>query len=127
MRFMRAMILAGTSYGLRTSIYQPLRTSIYHPPTTQTRLFAAPQKRLPSRRVDISCSSCGHKLFRYAKGNGASSRLVKVYKERIVKDFTEPGNPCVCPNPECGVAFCREDIIHGRPAFKIVQGKVVMK
>ena len=124
MRFMRAMILAGTSYGLRTSIYQ----SIYHPlTTTQTRLFAAPQKRLPSRRVDISCSSCGHKLFRYAKGNGASSRLVKVYKERIVKDFTEPGNPCVCPNPECRVAFCREDIIHGRPAFKIVQGKVVMK
>ena len=64
-------------------------------------------------------------MFRYAKGNGAGSRLVKVYKERIVKDFT--GSPCVCPNTDCGVEFCREVVIKGRPAFKIVQGKVVMK
>jgi len=51
--------------------------------------------------------------------------LVKVYKERIVKDFTNEEDPCKCP--ECGVEFCREDVIHGRPAFKIVHGKVVMK
>jgi len=95
--------------------------------TFQTRHFAAPSKRLPSRRVNISCSGCGRRLFRYAKGNGASSRLVKVYKERIVRDFTDQGNPCACPNPDCGSEFAREDIIHGRPAFKIVQGKVVTK
>ena len=94
---------------------------------TQTRLFAAPRKKLPERRVTISCSACGTKLYRYAKGNGAGSRLVKVYKERIVNDFTDEDKPCTCPNLDCAAEFAREDVIHGRPAFKIIQGKVIMK
>ena len=65
--------------------------------------MAAPRKKLPARRVDVSCDSCGAKLFKYAKGNGAGSKLVKVYEERIVKDRT--ADQVTCPNPACGVAI----------------------
>ena len=84
------------------------------------RRFAAPRSKLPSRRVDVSCAGCGAALFRYAKGNGASSRLVKVYAQRIVKDFTEDRVRC----PSCGAVFAREATVHGRLAYKIVSGKV---
>ena len=49
------------------------------------RGLAAPRKKLPTRRVDIKCTGCKAPLFRYAKGNGAGSKLVKIYDERIVK------------------------------------------
>ena len=62
------------------------------------RLFAAPRSKLPARRVDVTCAGCSAALFRYAKGNGASSKLVKVYAQRIVKDFTADRVRCpACP------------------------------
>ena len=87
------------------------------------RGLAAPRKKLPARRVDVSCDSCGAKLFKYAKGNGAGSRLVKVYEERIVKDLTADQVTC----PGCGETFARRALVHGRVAFKIVSGKVRVK
>ncbi|GMI16434.1 hypothetical protein TrLO_g9255 [Triparma laevis f. longispina] len=123
MRLARLLLFAGMHSPIQITTTHI--TLLYRLQTT--RLFAAPRKKLPERRVTISCASCGTKLYRYAKGNGANSRLVKVYKERIVNDFTDADAPCNCPNPECTVEFAREDVIHGRPAFKIIQGKAVMK
>ena len=66
------------------------------------RGMAAPRKKLPTRRVDVSCAECGAKIFKYAKGNGAGSQLVKVYDERIVKDHTG-GVKDTCP--ACNTTF----------------------
>ena len=85
------------------------------------RGLAAPRKKLPTRRVDIGCKA---PLFRYAKGNGAGSKLVKIYDERIVKDYTE-GNKQHCQ--QCGEQFGREALVHGRLAYKVISGKVSMK
>ena len=89
-----------------------------------TRGLAAPRKKLPTRRVDIKCTGCKAPLFRYAKGNGAGSKLVKIYDERIVKDYTE-GDKQHCP--QCGEQFAREAMVHGRLAYKVINGKVSMK
>ena len=88
-----------------------------------TRGLAAPRKKLPTRRVDIKCTGCKAPLFRYAKGNGAGSKLVKIYDERIVKDYTEDQQHC----PQCGEQFAREALVHGRLAYKVINGKVSMK
>ena len=48
---------------------------------TPAVFLAAPRAKLPQRRVDIACR-CGAKLFRYAKGNGAGSRLVAARRDR---------------------------------------------
>ena len=87
------------------------------------RGLAAPRKKLPTRRVDIACTGCRAPLFRYAKGNGAGSKLVKIYDERIVKDYTEDQQHC----PQCGEQFAREALVHGRLAYKVINGKVSMK
>ena len=86
------------------------------------RGLAAPRKKLPTRRVDIKCTGCKAPLFRYAKGNGAGSKLVKIYDERIVKDYTEDQQHC----PQCGEQFARS-LVHGRVAYKVINGKVSMK
>ena len=88
------------------------------------RGLAAPRKKLPTRRVDITCKGCKAPLFRYAKGNGAGSKLVKIYDERIVKDYTE-GDKQHCP--QCGEQFARSALVHGRLAYKVISGKVSMK
>ena len=54
-------------------------------------------------RVDVACAGCRAPLFKYAKGNGAGSKLVKCWAERIVKDYTEDGVTC----PKCGAVFAR--------------------
>jgi len=86
-------------------------------------MLAAPRKKLPERRVTVLCNKCGQRLYRYAKGNGAGSQLVKVYLERIVEDYTDGQLSC----PSCGTEFARPATIHGRPANKIISGKVKMK
>ena len=88
-----------------------------------SRGLAAPRKKLPTRRVDIKCTGCKAPLFRYAKGNGAGSKLVKIYDERIVKDYTEDQQHC----PQCGEQFARSALVHGRLAYKVINGKVSMK
>jgi uncharacterized protein (DUF2225 family) len=60
-------------------------------------------------------------LYKYLKeGRG---HLIKCYKDNILQDFTNGDLKC----PKCGEKFAREAIIHGRPAYKIIQGKVFTK
>lgn len=71
--------------------------------------------------VKIYCKKCGTFLYQYQKDK--KGKLIKCYKERIVKDFTNGDLKC----PKCGNNFGREAIIHGKPAVKIVQGSVYVK
>ncbi|PQJ66563.1 hypothetical protein [Photobacterium angustum] len=83
--------------------------------------MAKPNKKGPTKTVDIFCAKCKTLLFKYRKGGKGA--LVKCFKERIVKDFTI--EPATCP--ECGVVFGRDTLVRGTPAFKIIGGKVTMK
>ena len=71
--------------------------------------------------IKIYCSQCKTLLYKYQKGG--SGRLVKCYKEKIVKDFTKGDLKC----PQCNLSFARAAMIHGKPANKIIQGKVFVK
>ena len=82
-------------------------------------MMAAPRKKLPERSVDVLCAKCRTQLFKYKKGGSGS--LVKCYVERIVEDFTNGDLHC----PSCGGEFARESMIHGRPAYKMIGGKVL--
>ena len=64
---------------------------------------------------------CKTQLFIYRKGGKGS--LVKCFKERITKDFTE--TPCTCPG--CQQVFARDTLVRGTPAFKMIGGKVFFK
>ncbi len=83
--------------------------------------MAKPNKKGPTRTVDILCAKCKSPLFKYRKGGKGA--LVKCFKERIVTDFTTMS--CECPN--CGTVFGREALVRGTPAYKIIGGKAVMK
>lgn len=83
--------------------------------------MAKPNKKGPTKTVDIFCAKCKTLLFKYRKGGKGA--LVKCFKERIVKDFTIEPTTC----PECGVVFGRDTLVRGTPAFKIIGGKVTMK
>ncbi|MFP3859787.1 MAG: hypothetical protein ACLFUW_03100 [Bacteroidales bacterium] len=49
--------------------------------------------------------------------------MVKCFRDRIKEDYTNGDLKC----PHCGEQFARERMINGKPAYKIVQGKVFMK
>ena len=83
--------------------------------------MAKPNKKGPTNTVSIYCSGCNSILYKYRKGGKGA--LVKCFKERIVKDFTE--HSCICPS--CERPFARETLIRGTPAYKIIGGKVLMK
>ena len=83
--------------------------------------MAKPNKKGPSRTVNIFCSNCNSQLYKYRKGGKGA--LVKCFKERINQDFTVID--CTCPN--CEKVFAREAIIRGAPAFKMIGGKVWFK
>ena len=70
------------------------------------------------RTISIHCAKCRTLLYRYKKGGVGG--LVKCFVERIVEDRTAGDLRC----PQCGQQFAREITISGRPAHKIVQGKV---
>jgi hypothetical protein len=57
-------------------------------------------------------------LYRYRKGG--TGGLVKCFVERIVEDRTAGDLRC----PRSGQEFARFRMIGGRPAYRIVQGKV---
>ena len=70
------------------------------------------------RTIAIHCSSCRHLLYKYHKsGTGG---LVKCLPDRIVEDRTRGDLRC----PECGQEFARLQMIGGKPAHKIIRGKV---
>jgi LSD1 subclass zinc finger protein len=80
------------------------------------------KKSAPDRRtIAIHCASCRTLLYRYSKGG--TGGLVKCFVERIVEDRTAGDLKC----PRCGQEFARFRMISGRPAHKIVGGKVFTK
>lgn len=83
--------------------------------------MAKPNKKLPTKTVNIFCSKCQAPLFKYKKGGKGA--LVKCFKERITKDYTNKA--CCCP--KCLTKFARETLIKGTPAYKIIGGKVWSK
>jgi len=83
--------------------------------------MSKPNKKMPDKTVTISCSKCRTKLYKYKKGGTGS--LIKCFKERITKDYTEQNGIC----PQCQTTFARDTLIRGVPAFKIIGGKVQVK
>lgn len=83
--------------------------------------MAKPNKKGPTKTIDIFCAACKASLFKYRKGGKGA--LVKCFKERISQDFTK--EPCICPN--CDRPFARETVIRGVPAYKIIGKKVTFK
>jgi len=83
--------------------------------------MAKPNKKGPTKTVDVYCSQCKTQLFKYLKGGKGS--LVKCFKERISKDYTDA--PCICP--ACDQEFARETMVRGTPAYKMIGGKVFAK
>ncbi|MDP2820754.1 MAG: hypothetical protein Q8O39_00930 [bacterium] len=71
--------------------------------------------------MKVYCRYCKSLLYKYQK-EGLGS-LIKCYKDRIIEDYTQKDLKC----PKCGKQFAREATIHGRPASKIIQGKVYVK
>ena len=61
---------------------------------------------------------CRTLLYRYRKGG--TGALVKCFVERIAEDRTAGDLHC----PHCRQEFARERMISGKPAHKIIQGKV---
>lgn len=83
--------------------------------------MAKPNKKGPSRTVDIFCGQCKAQLYTYRKGGKGA--LVKCFIERISQDFTS--EPCICP--KCSRPFARPTIIRGTAAYKMIGGKVTFK
>lgn len=83
--------------------------------------MAKPNKKGPSKTVDIFCVACNCLLFKYRKGGKGA--LVKSFKERISQDHTLES--CICP--KCQKPFARETLIRGLPAYKFIGGKVWFK
>ena len=73
------------------------------------------------RTISIHCAKCRTLLYKYHKGGQGG--LVKCFVERIVEDRTEEDLKC----PQCKQEFARFRMIGGRPAHKIIQGKVYTK
>lgn len=117
--------------------------------STTTPLHAKPKSGSivdSYQTVSVNCSKCRTRLFRYKKKNGTKSNLVKCYIERISEDSAGvlesmggiddgdeedvggaealEGQEWSCP--DCGQRFGRRTLIHGRPAIKLVGGKVRM-
>ena len=100
-------------------------------PFAPARMLARPSPNFDSfQTVSVRCAKCRTGLFRYKKKNGLKSSLVKCYIERIVDDpfglldHPPPDGGWQCP--KCGSGFARNAHIHGRPALKLVGGKVTM-
>lgn len=83
--------------------------------------MAKPNKKGPTKTVDIFCQSCKTQLYKYRKGGKGA--LVKCFIERISQDYTQI--PCQCPN--CQQVFARETLIRGVAAYKMIGGKVFFK
>ena len=71
--------------------------------------------------IKICCAKCSTLLYVYKKEGPGS--LVKCYIEGILKDYTNCDLKC----PQCGQQFARLAKYHNRPAYKIIQGKVIVK
>ncbi len=70
------------------------------------------------RTISIFCAACKALLYKYRKGGRGG--LVKCRPDRIAEDHTDGDLKC----PKCGQAFARHRMMGGKPAHKIIQGKV---
>lgn len=114
-----AMSPTGRQMGLQQRGRQCLATPIrFRVPSGTVRMLALPQKKQPERTIDIFCSKCRQKLYKYRKGGKGA--LVKCWVERIADNYTT--EPCVCPN--CQSVFAKEGMVRGRPAYKIIRDRV---
>ena len=87
------------------------------------RGLAAPRKKLPTRRVDIKCTGCKAPLFRYAKGNGAGSQAGEDLRRTDRQGLYR--GPAALPAVRRAVR--PRALVHGRLAYKVINGKVSMK
>lgn len=83
--------------------------------------MSKPNKKGPTKTVDIFCANCNQALFKYRKGGKGA--LIKCFKERIVKNYCNENTTC----PKCQQAFARETLIRGVVAYKIIGKKVWSK
>ena len=120
----------------RSALLLPLLTppQPLHVRSPPVRLLAAPRKKGVEsyQTVSVACQKCNELLFRYKKKNGLKSNLIKCYVERIVEDpaglldaWSDRTVELKCP--QCQSGFARDALIHGRPALKLVGGKVRMR
>jgi uncharacterized protein YlaI len=131
---------------LLTTRTSPLNISTTPPPTTTTRRNVSSSAPLQMAKpksgnivdsyqtVSVNCAKCRTRLFRYKKKNGTKSNLVKCYIERISEDCVnlldrkrlknDDSEDWFCPN--CQTRFGKDSMIHGRPAIKLVGGKIQM-
>ena len=70
--------------------------------------------------IEIFCSKCGCFLYRYRKEKPGF--LVKCYRDKILIDKTKGDLKC----PQCGQEFARFKMYGGRPANKIIRGKITI-
>ena len=81
----------------------------------------AKKEKVDRRTISIHCAKCRTLLYKYHKGGRGG--LVKCIVERIVEDRTRGDLKC----HECGQEFAREQMMSGKPAHKIIQGKIYTK
>ena len=74
-----------------------------------------------TRTIRVYCAGCGQLLYKYRKGG--PGRLLKCFLDGIVEDQTQGDLRC----PQCGQPFARQTMVYGRPANKIIQGKVTVR
>jgi len=74
-----------------------------------------------TRTIKVYCAACNALLYKYSKGG--PGRLVKCFRNQIVQDRTRGDLRC----PNCGQEFARETMAYGRPANKIIHGKVTVR
>lgn len=77
--------------------------------------------KVERKTISIFCAQCRTLLYKYRKGGDGG--LVKCFVERISEDHTNGDLHC----PECGQEFARERMMAGKPAHKIIGGKVFTK
>ena len=78
-------------------------------------------KKLPIKTINIFCSICKEKLFKYKKGGKGA--LVKCIEERIVNDYTNKDLKC----PNCSTEFGRPFRMGSRNAIKFIGNRVYHK
>jgi len=71
--------------------------------------------------IRVVCAKCQTVLYKYKKEGGGE--LIKCYVSNILEDYTK-GDLCC---PKCGQQFARKAMVHGRPAHKIINGKVTVR
>ena len=79
------------------------------------------KEKIERRTISIYCAKCKTLLYKYQKGGRGG--LVKCLVERIVDDRTAGDLKC----PQCKQEFARLRMMEGKPAHKIIQGKVYTK